>query len=198
MEHHLTHRHGVTTTDETHHHTRPTSIDVSGVSNSESSDNSVYQESTLVDDDEQELRRAATVGGTTVHSSPKTDRRPSRLWSIGSKKFPIILRRESLVGHDKTHKKEEVVSGFDSSDDDSDTKYKHGEKSESSSIRTSRDEVVEKEAPYHVFTTRKKWQLVYIVSLAGLFSPLSSNIYFPALGAIAEVGIPYRLCQVGQ
>jgi hypothetical protein len=45
------------------------------------------------------------------------------------------------------------------------------------------------EPPYHVFTTRKKWQLVYIVSLAGLFSPLSSNIYFPALGDIAEVGV---------
>ncbi|KAK3392696.1 MFS general substrate transporter [Podospora didyma] len=42
------------------------------------------------------------------------------------------------------------------------------------------------EQPYHVFTTRKKWQLVYIVSLAGLFSPLSSNIYFPALSAIAD------------
>ncbi|KAH6633844.1 major facilitator superfamily domain-containing protein [Chaetomium sp. MPI-SDFR-AT-0129] len=40
--------------------------------------------------------------------------------------------------------------------------------------------------PYHVFTTRKKWQIVYIVSLAGLFSPLSSNIYFPALGDIAK------------
>ncbi|RFU30458.1 hypothetical protein B7463_g5850, partial [Scytalidium lignicola] len=39
--------------------------------------------------------------------------------------------------------------------------------------------------PYHVFTAAKKKQLVYIVSLAGLFSPLSSNIYFPALGQIA-------------
>ncbi|KAH6853111.1 major facilitator superfamily domain-containing protein [Chaetomium sp. MPI-CAGE-AT-0009] len=42
------------------------------------------------------------------------------------------------------------------------------------------------EPPYHVFTSQKKWQLVYIVSLAGLFSPLSSNIYFPTLGDIAE------------
>ncbi|KAH9204150.1 major facilitator superfamily domain-containing protein, partial [Leptodontidium sp. 2 PMI_412] len=41
------------------------------------------------------------------------------------------------------------------------------------------------EPPYHVFTLAKKKQLVYIVSLAGLFSPLSSNIYFPALGQIA-------------
>jgi hypothetical protein len=43
------------------------------------------------------------------------------------------------------------------------------------------------EPPYHVFTLAKKKQLVYIVSLAGLFSPLSSNIYFPALGQIAIV-----------
>ncbi|XMA13313.1 hypothetical protein WAI453_006104 [Rhynchosporium graminicola] len=41
------------------------------------------------------------------------------------------------------------------------------------------------EPPYHVFTLAKKKQLVYIVSFAGLFSPLSSNIYFPALGQIA-------------
>lgn len=43
--------------------------------------------------------------------------------------------------------------------------------------------------PYHIFTLAKKKQLVYIVSLAGLFSPLSSNIYFPALGQISRVGI---------
>ncbi|KAE8451540.1 hypothetical protein EG329_003613 [Mollisiaceae sp. DMI_Dod_QoI] len=40
--------------------------------------------------------------------------------------------------------------------------------------------------PYHTFTFAKKKQLVYIVSLAGLFSPLSSNIYFPALGQISR------------
>jgi hypothetical protein len=43
------------------------------------------------------------------------------------------------------------------------------------------------EPPYHVFSRSKKKQLVYIVSLAGLFSPLSSNIYFPALGQISRV-----------
>lgn len=43
------------------------------------------------------------------------------------------------------------------------------------------------EPPYHVFSRPKKKQLVYIVSLAGLFSPLSSNIYFPALGQISRV-----------
>lgn len=46
--------------------------------------------------------------------------------------------------------------------------------------------------PYHVFSLSKKKQLVYIVSLAGLFSPLSSNIYFPALGQISKVCIYTR------
>lgn len=41
--------------------------------------------------------------------------------------------------------------------------------------------------PYHIFSMAKKRQLVYIVSLAGLFSPLSSNIYFPALKEISTV-----------
>jgi hypothetical protein len=43
------------------------------------------------------------------------------------------------------------------------------------------------EPPYHVFTLAKKKQLVYIVSAAAIFSPLSSNIYFPALGQISTV-----------
>ncbi|CZS95425.1 related to synaptic vesicle transporter SVOP and related transporters (major facilitator superfamily) [Rhynchosporium agropyri] len=42
------------------------------------------------------------------------------------------------------------------------------------------------EPPYHVFTLAQKKQMTYIVSLAALFSPLSSNIYFPALGRIAK------------
>lgn len=49
------------------------------------------------------------------------------------------------------------------------------------------------EPPYHVFSLAKKKQMVYIVSLAGLFSPLSSNIYFPALGQISKVGTPPTL-----
>ncbi|KAL1983994.1 hypothetical protein VTN96DRAFT_9679 [Rasamsonia emersonii] len=41
--------------------------------------------------------------------------------------------------------------------------------------------------PYHVFSRSRKKQMVYIVSLAALFSPLSSNIYFPALGDVSRV-----------
>lgn len=40
---------------------------------------------------------------------------------------------------------------------------------------------------YHIFTRSKKLQIVYIVSAAAIFSPLSSNIYFPALGMISKV-----------
>ncbi|KAM5438312.1 hypothetical protein MferCBS31731_005173 [Microsporum ferrugineum] len=42
------------------------------------------------------------------------------------------------------------------------------------------------EPPYHIFSHRQKWQLVLIVSIAGAFSPLSSNIYFPAIDTISS------------
>ena len=41
---------------------------------------------------------------------------------------------------------------------------------------------------YHIFTRSKKLQIIYIVSAAAIFSPLSSNIYVPALGMISKVG----------
>lgn len=41
--------------------------------------------------------------------------------------------------------------------------------------------------PYHVFPRAKKLQMVCMVSMAAIFSPLSSNIYFPALGDVARV-----------
>lgn len=39
---------------------------------------------------------------------------------------------------------------------------------------------------YHVFSKKEKWTLVIMIGVAGLFSGLSSNIYFPALDAIAQ------------
>jgi len=41
--------------------------------------------------------------------------------------------------------------------------------------------------PKHVLSGANKKRLVYLVSLAAMFSPLSSNIYFPALPTISEV-----------
>ncbi|PSR75447.1 major facilitator superfamily domain-containing protein [Coniella lustricola] len=40
---------------------------------------------------------------------------------------------------------------------------------------------------YHVFDAKKKWFVVVMIGAAGLFSGLSSNIYFPSLDAIATV-----------
>ncbi|KAM4056004.1 major facilitator superfamily protein [Hirsutella rhossiliensis] len=46
--------------------------------------------------------------------------------------------------------------------------------------------VEETEKPFHVFTRRQKWFAIATIGVAGLFSGLSSNIYFPALGSIAQ------------
>ncbi|KAI8200943.1 Itaconate transport protein [Colletotrichum sp. SAR 10_65] len=40
--------------------------------------------------------------------------------------------------------------------------------------------------PYHVFSKNEKWMVIVIIGAAGLFSGLSSNIYFPSLDAIAQ------------
>lgn len=43
------------------------------------------------------------------------------------------------------------------------------------------------EQPYHVFSKGRKMVLIGTIGVAGLFSGLSSNIYFPALDSIAKV-----------
>ncbi|KAM7186947.1 major facilitator superfamily transporter [Naviculisporaceae sp. PSN 640] len=40
--------------------------------------------------------------------------------------------------------------------------------------------------PYHVYAKGQKWFLIVIISAAGLFSGLSSNIYFPAMDEISK------------
>ncbi|THU81798.1 MFS general substrate transporter [Dendrothele bispora CBS 962.96] len=40
--------------------------------------------------------------------------------------------------------------------------------------------------PYSIFTKREKWFIVMLIAGSGLFSPLTANIYFPAIPVIAE------------
>ena len=40
--------------------------------------------------------------------------------------------------------------------------------------------------PYSVFSKRQKQYIIFMASFGGFFSPLSANIYFPALNAIAK------------
>ena len=44
---------------------------------------------------------------------------------------------------------------------------------------------IEVTEPYSTFTSRQKWLLVFLASVAATFSGFASNIYFPALPAIA-------------
>lgn len=46
------------------------------------------------------------------------------------------------------------------------------------------------EKPFHVFPVSYKRMLIAIIGVAGLFSGLSSNIYFPATKTIADVSDP--------
>ncbi|KAJ7750929.1 MFS general substrate transporter [Mycena maculata] len=41
------------------------------------------------------------------------------------------------------------------------------------------------EEPYSIFTTHEKWFIVSLIAFGGLFSPLSANIYFPAIPTLA-------------
>ena len=45
--------------------------------------------------------------------------------------------------------------------------------------------------PYSVFPRSQKLLIVVIAALTGIVSPLSANIYFPALNAIKEVKFIY-------
>ncbi|RTE73290.1 hypothetical protein BHE90_012289 [Fusarium euwallaceae] len=54
------------------------------------------------------------------------------------------------------------------------------------SVLTKPVTTLKSEPPYHILSKRKKWGLVVLASLAGCFSPLSSNIYFPAIDSISS------------
>ena len=41
--------------------------------------------------------------------------------------------------------------------------------------------------PYHVFSRRRKWLIVVIVGVTGLFPALAANIYLPTLDKVAQV-----------
>ncbi|KAJ7162314.1 MFS general substrate transporter [Mycena filopes] len=44
-----------------------------------------------------------------------------------------------------------------------------------------------KPEPHSIYTPREKWFIVALIAFGGLFSPLSSNIYFPVIPTLSEV-----------
>ncbi|RFU32908.1 hypothetical protein B7463_g3431, partial [Scytalidium lignicola] len=95
---------------------------------------------------------------------------------------------EGLLGRDaeKRPYDEEEFGEVEDLDEAPSSQSRHGQRHSSKGVILGSHKA-SIETPYHVFSAAKKKQLVYIVSLAGLFSPLSSNIYFPALSQIATV-----------
>lgn len=59
---------------------------------------------------------------------------------------------------------------------------------EQSTVSTTTPQEVADE-PYHVFGNRMKWVVVAQIGVAGTFSGLSSNIYFPCLKTITKVNL---------
>ncbi|CAE6437019.1 unnamed protein product [Rhizoctonia solani] len=47
-------------------------------------------------------------------------------------------------------------------------------------------EPVNSEKPFSIYTKREKWYMVGMAALAGLFSPLASSVYFPAIPTMAD------------
>jgi hypothetical protein len=61
------------------------------------------------------------------------------------------------------------------------------------SVKEEKGVSIASEPLYHVFSNKRKWAVVITIGIAGLFSGLSSNIYFPALGAISKVRDGYSV-----
>ncbi|KAK0732386.1 major facilitator superfamily domain-containing protein [Apiosordaria backusii] len=164
--------------DASPHSIRPASIGTSGpVAFSEPKNSDC--------DDHEELRRAVTLDGPTAPRllSPNDHVSPLR----GSKKSIRKLKRATNFPH--SHHLSEPPAATNKGGNSPD--YSDGQVVEIAlSDGGSDEQISEKEISpqklYHVFSRREKWLLVWIVSFAGLFSPLSSNIYFPALGAISS------------
>ncbi|GLB35922.1 putative NAD(P)H-binding [Lyophyllum shimeji] len=52
-------------------------------------------------------------------------------------------------------------------------------------ILTQGESTASTDRPFSVFTKREKWFIVGLISFAGIFSPLTANVYFPAIPAIS-------------
>ncbi|KAK7408633.1 multidrug transporter [Neonectria punicea] len=56
---------------------------------------------------------------------------------------------------------------------------------ENSLEEASPEEAAPEEQPYSIYTKHEKWFIVTMVAIAGLYSPLPANIYFPAIPTLS-------------
>lgn len=134
-------------------------------------------------------------------SSPTKPRRSSHFWGLKSPNRPMHERTESTETTDSTASgSSQGSSGSSTVVDEKAFEANDIKQDKKGSATASVNEIEDinnsnnnsrrpsvQEPPYHVYTKKEKWLVTIIIAMAGLFSPLSSNIYFPALGAIADV-----------
>ena len=141
----------------------------------------------------------STPDTTSIEPSSPTNTKKPHFWHINSPPY-VASNLPNRPNHERTDStaSESSSQGSGSTTTAVDEKFDGGVRSDKGSAKTSVKEIEdmnnhnikrppEEERPYHVFTKKEKWLVTIIIALAGLFSPLSSNIYFPALGAIANV-----------
>ncbi|KAJ4383124.1 hypothetical protein N0V85_008489 [Neurospora sp. IMI 360204] len=128
---------------------------------------------------------------TSIEPPSPTGSKKSHFWHLESPPNLASILPNSRPKHERTESTESG-SSQGSSSTEVDEKFEAGGKSEKASATATVTEIEDinhsrpPEPPYHVFTKKEKWLVTAIIAVAGLFSPLSSNIYFPALGAIAN------------
>lgn len=90
-----------------------------------------------------------------------------------------IIKPQNAWRTDSTTSSDKPQNPFWSPEDDEDEAFRR-EKSRPKSY-------LQPEEPFHIFTKSQTWVVVLLVGIAGMFSGLSANIYFPSLDAISKV-----------
>ncbi|KAK6209351.1 hypothetical protein LQW54_006338 [Pestalotiopsis sp. IQ-011] len=121
---------------------------------------------------------AAGHGLVNLSTSPDID-------GVPNENADVITRQASHEEHNTSMNTSTIQQRDDEERDPFSTSNHTASEDEFKSLKDE-PQTSKVEEPYHVFTSRQRWFVVVIIGAAGLFSGLSSNIYFPALDAIAK------------
>lgn len=96
--------------------------------------------------------------------------------------------RHMGLPHSRLNSRAGSVTDLDLGDTPNEKKNPFVDSNDSSRVQTPlpQEKEAKQEKPYHVFSKKQTWFVVVIIGAAGLFSGLSSNIYFPSLAQIAN------------
>jgi hypothetical protein len=112
----------------------------------------------------------------------RLSQRDRRSFTQRTSRLLVNERRPASIHEDNALQKD-IRGGLSDPFDDSNSLESQNKETENPFSDPSE---IEAEPPYHIFSRKKKWSVIVLVGVAGLFSSLSSNTYFPALDAIAK------------